>query len=121
MTDGNADIERELQVCPNLESDMNETDVKTVCPPREIRDFRMARIVDAREGDRDATRVGMLNIWEAKSLGEGMLREGGRYLVSSLMPARQGDWGLPTSGGNTKEIYLHTRRDTRWQEVGVSE
>jgi hypothetical protein len=44
----------------------------------------MARIVDAREGDRDATRVGMLNIWEAKSLGEGILREGGRYLVSLL-------------------------------------
>jgi hypothetical protein len=44
----------------------------------------MARIVDAREGDRDATRVGMLNIWEAKSLGEGTLREGGRYLVSLL-------------------------------------
>lgn len=94
----------------------------------------MARIVDAREGDRDATRVGMLNIWEAKSLGEGTLREGGRYLVrpnfdlwkqsdkqvSGLMAGRQGDWGAPSQGGGLKEIYLHTRRDTRWQEVGAS-
>jgi hypothetical protein len=37
------------------------------------------------------------------------------------MAGRQGDWGAPSQGGELKEIYLHTRRDTRWQEVGVSD
>lgn len=44
----------------------------------------MARISDAREGVKDPARVGMLNIWDVKSLGEDVLREGGRYLVSRL-------------------------------------
>lgn len=33
------------------------------------------------------------------------------------MPGRQGDWSVPKAGGGLKEIYLHTRRDTRWKEV----
>lgn len=36
------------------------------------------------------------------------------------MPGRQGDWAVPRIGGELKEIYLHTRRDTRWKEVGVN-
>lgn len=79
----------------------------------------MAKIVDAREGDRDATRYAMLNIWDAKQLGEGSLREGARYLVSGLMPSKAGQWGIPVPKDETREIYLNTRRDTRWQEVGV--
>jgi len=78
----------------------------------------MAKIVDAREGDRDATRYAMLNIWDAKQLGEGSLREGARYLVSGLMPSKAGQWGIPVPKDETREIYLNTRRDTRWQEVG---
>jgi hypothetical protein len=78
----------------------------------------MAKIIDAREGDRDATRYAMLNIWDAKQLGEGSLREGARYLVSGLMPSKAGQWGIPVPKDETREIYLNTRRDTRWQEVG---
>jgi hypothetical protein len=33
------------------------------------------------------------------------------------MPAKTGDWSLPKPG-DKKEIYLHTRRDTRWNMVG---
>ena len=79
----------------------------------------MAKIVDAREGDRDATRYAMLNVWDAKQLGEGSLREGGRYLVSGLLPSKSGQWGLPVPMGEMREIYLNTRRDTRWQEVEI--
>lgn len=78
----------------------------------------MAKIIDAREGDRDATRYAMLNIWDAKQLGDGSLREGGRYLVSGLMPGKSGQWGIPVPKDEMREIYLNTRRDTRWQEVG---
>lgn len=60
----------------------------------------------------------MLNIWDAKQLGEGTLREGGRYLVSGLLPSKAGQWGIPVPKDEMREIYLNTRRDTRWQEVG---
>jgi hypothetical protein len=78
----------------------------------------MAKIIDARGGDRDATRYAMLNIWDAQQLGEGSLKEGARYLVSGLMPSKAGQWGIPVPKDETREIYLNTRRDTRWQEVG---
>ncbi|WVQ79198.1 hypothetical protein IAT38_001294 [Cryptococcus sp. DSM 104549] len=102
LEDGRADMEQELQ---------------TTCPPRDVRDFRMVRFSDAQEGYRDACRTGMLNVWDAKALGEGSLQEGGRYLVSNLMPGRSGDWHLNRARTDKAEIYLHTRRDTRWQRV----
>jgi len=38
--------------------------------------------------------------------------------ISNLVPGRNGDWSPPNTS-TTKEIYLHTRRDTRWQPVGA--
>lgn len=47
-----------------------------------MRDFRIVRIRDARQGNRPALRSGMLNVWDARALGEGALQQGKRYLVS---------------------------------------
>ena len=94
----------------------------------------MVRFSDAQEGRKEAMRVGMLNVWDSKALGEGLL-EGKRYLVSpelihqgrktevddiqvsNLMPGRNGDWSVPKPDRAKAEIYLHTRRDSRWQRV----
>ena len=87
-------------------------------PPRQVRDFRMVRISDAREGRKEAYRLGMLNIWDARGVE---VQEGKRYRVSNLVPKRSGDWtsrSTRSSGaGGKKEIYLSTRRDTRWQPL----
>lgn len=140
ITEGQAEIEGELQVShPIFLPDflICSDAVQTSCPIREVRDFRMARVSDARDGYKETARFAMLNIWDVKSLGHDTIREGGRYLVrallscddarssrrdadgqvSNLMPGRQGDWAVPRIGGEVKEIYLHTRRDTRWKEV----
>ncbi|ODO08518.1 hypothetical protein L198_00248 [Cryptococcus wingfieldii CBS 7118] len=62
-----------------------EAQLRTTCPPREVRDFRIVRFKDAQEVQRESFRTGMLNVWDARGLGEGKLKEGGRYLAS-LVP-----------------------------------
>ena len=42
----------------------------------------MVRFSDAQEGRKEAMRVGMLNVWDARFVGENALQEGKRYLVS---------------------------------------
>ncbi|KAL1406291.1 hypothetical protein Q8F55_007987 [Vanrija albida] len=90
-----------------------EAKLKEACPPRDIRDFRMVRFSDAREGRKEKARTGMLNVWDARGLE---LAEGKRFLVSNLVPGRSGDWSVPRRDSIT-EVYLHTRRDTRWKAV----
>lgn len=58
-----------------LEATLSET-----CPPRDVRNFRVVRISDARPTRKEAKRTGMLNVWEASGLGDGLV-EGRRYLV----------------------------------------
>ncbi|WVW86946.1 hypothetical protein I302_109002 [Kwoniella bestiolae CBS 10118] len=94
-----------------------EAELATLCPKRDVRDFRMIRLVDAQIGDRDSFRVGMLNVWDVKALGEGVLQEGKRYLISNIVPGKGGDWNIHRSRSDRAEVYLHTRRDTRWQPV----
>ncbi|WWC92784.1 uncharacterized protein L201_007743 [Kwoniella dendrophila CBS 6074] len=94
-----------------------EAELATLCPKRESRDFRMIRFVDARMGNRDTFRSGMLTVWDVKSLGEGVLHEGKRYLISNIIPAKNGDWNLNKNRSDKPEVYFHTRRDSRWQPV----
>lgn len=53
-----------------------------MCPPRDVRDFRMIRFKGGQEGRREAFRRGMLSVWDARALGSTTLKEGKRYLVS---------------------------------------
>ncbi|OWZ37873.1 breast cancer 2 susceptibility protein [Cryptococcus neoformans c45] len=91
-----------------------ETELETICPPRDVRDFRMIRFRDGREGHREAFRKGMLSVWDARALGSTILKEGKRYLVSNLVPGKSGDWRVGRRQSSMAEVYLHTRRDTRW-------
>jgi breast cancer 2 susceptibility protein len=59
-----------------------EAQLSAACPPRSVRDFRMVRVRDGREGLKEPARTGMLNVWDAKVLGN-ELKEGRRFLVSS--------------------------------------
>ncbi|KAL7425125.1 hypothetical protein Q5752_000813 [Cryptotrichosporon argae] len=92
--------------------DEMEAELRTTCSPREVRSLRMVRVRDAREGRKESTRTALLNVWDARELGT--LKEGGRYMVSNLMPGRQGDWRLVKE---QTEVFLHTRRDSRWHYV----
>lgn len=60
-----------------------EAQLTSACPRRTVRDFRMVRVRDGREGNKERARTAMLNVWDAKALGD-ELKEGRRFLVSSL-------------------------------------
>lgn len=93
----------------------------SACPARDVRAFRVVRIRDARATRREATRTGMLNVWEADNDAlRSALTPGRRFLISSVVPGRNGDW-TPLVPGVEKDVYLHTRRDTRWKAVGARE
>ncbi|ORY34756.1 BRCA2, oligonucleotide/oligosaccharide-binding, domain 1-domain-containing protein [Naematelia encephala] len=79
-----------------------EAELQSICPPRRVRDFRMVRIRDARVGQKDSHRLGMLNVWDAASLGD-TFKEQGRYLVRypkllwltvGLQSGSLAQWGL---------------------------
>ncbi|OCF62208.1 hypothetical protein L486_01875 [Kwoniella mangroviensis CBS 10435] len=94
-----------------------EAELANLCPKRDVRDFRMIRVVDAQLGNRDPIRVGMLNVWDVKALGDRALQEGKRYLISNIVPGKGGEWTSRRTRTDRAEVYLHTRRDTRWQPV----
>lgn len=70
-----------LQQMADKERGGLESRLKELCPRREVRDFRMVRIRDARQGRKEQSRTGMLNVWDARALGDELV-EGKRYWVS---------------------------------------
>ncbi|KIY35782.1 breast cancer 2 susceptibility protein [Cryptococcus gattii E566] len=103
-------LSREMEEC-RIEV---EAELETMCPPRDVRHFRMIRFKDGQEGRREAFRRGMLSVWDARALGSTTLKEGKRYLVSNLTPGKSGDWRVGRGRPGMAEVYLHTRRDSRW-------
>ncbi|GAA5870416.1 hypothetical protein JCM3774_002723 [Rhodotorula dairenensis] len=79
-------------------------------PQREVRGFRVLRVVDAREGTKKTQRSAQLTVWDAQSFEAEFFREGQRYMISNLMP--KGNWR-----STDHEISLATRRDTRWTKI----
>ncbi|KAK7026152.1 breast cancer type 2 susceptibility [Favolaschia claudopus] len=91
-----------------------DQELKRVCPPREVRNFRVLVVQDACTSRRGATRSAQLTVWDVLGLGES-LDVGKRFVTTNLMPTSQSAWmGCCESGS---EIYLSTRRDTRWKRL----
>ncbi|KAF8167376.1 hypothetical protein B0H34DRAFT_14333 [Crassisporium funariophilum] len=97
-----------------------EQELKTLCPPREVRSFRMLIMQDARTTRRPANRTVQVTVWDVLNL---QLAEGGRagsfecgqrFLVTNLIPTQMGAW-MDCEPGS--EVYLSTRRDTRWTKI----
>ncbi|KDQ15696.1 hypothetical protein BOTBODRAFT_108380, partial [Botryobasidium botryosum FD-172 SS1] len=84
------------------------------CPPRQVRPFCVVRIKDARTSRKPSLRTAQLTVWDLASLGEGALAEGQRYLISNLNPSQQRSWQKHTVSG---EIFLSTRKDTKWKRM----
>ncbi|KAJ7103228.1 hypothetical protein B0H15DRAFT_811512 [Mycena belliarum] len=88
-----------------------EQELKRLCPPREVRNFRVLVVQDACTRRRGAHRSAQVTVWDA--LGTGF-EVGQRYGVSNLVPTAQSAW-MDCEAGS--EIYLSTRRDSRWKRV----
>ncbi|KAL7412511.1 BRCA2, oligonucleotide/oligosaccharide-binding, domain 1-domain-containing protein, partial [Mrakia frigida] len=91
-----------------------EDEISNRCPPRNVRSMRVVRIRDFKTS-KPAIRTAQLTFWDAADQGEdGGLVEGKRYLVTNLMPSQRGSWAM---GGQSGEIYLSSRRDSKWQQM----
>ncbi|EIM83586.1 uncharacterized protein STEHIDRAFT_62664, partial [Stereum hirsutum FP-91666 SS1] len=98
-----------------------ERDLKVICPPRDVRNFRVLFMKDAHTDRRPSHRTAEITVWDVLSLSfdegrqPGTFKEGQRFLVSNLLPSQHGAW-MPTTGDDP-HIYLSTRRDSRWRRL----
>lgn len=56
---------------------------KMACPARETRSFQVIRFEDAIKKNQGLQRTAQLQIWDAKAMPQGQLREGSCYLVGA--------------------------------------
>lgn len=93
-----------------------EATLRERCPPRNVRNFRIIRVEDARETRKGKRRTCQISIPDAVTCGID-LTLGKRYLVSNLITNPRGDWKWPVAPGREAEIALHARRNTVWKSV----
>jgi len=97
-----------------------EQELRNLCPPREVRSFRVIAVKDACTQRRPAHRTAQLTVWDVLNLrtteegGAGDFQVGQRFRVTNLIPTQQNAWMGREPGS---EVYLCTRRDSRWTRV----
>ncbi|KAF8625213.1 hypothetical protein AX15_005515 [Amanita polypyramis BW_CC] len=98
-----------------------ERELQKLCPPRDVRSFRVVVVQDACTRRRPANRVAQITVWDVLKLSfeeggsKGPFEAGQRYLVTNLIPTQQKAWMNREPGS---EIFLSTRRDSRWSRLG---
>ncbi|KAJ6520132.1 hypothetical protein C8R45DRAFT_806075, partial [Mycena sanguinolenta] len=90
-----------------------DQELTRVCPPREVRNFRVLIVADACTRRRGANRTAQLTVWDVAGREES-LEVQMRYMVTNLVPTSQSAW-MDCEAGS--EIYLSTRRDSRWKKI----
>ncbi|EIN13926.1 hypothetical protein PUNSTDRAFT_117563 [Punctularia strigosozonata HHB-11173 SS5] len=98
-----------------------EQELKDLCPPRNVKDFRVIEVTDARSERNNPLRKAQMTVWGAMALersedGEsiGCLKEGQTFLVTNVQPSQQKAWMAP---GVDSVVYLSTTRQTRWTKT----
>jgi len=97
-----------------------ERELQESCPPREVRAFRVLIVQDSRTCRKPANRTAQLTVWNIMSLTldegsrAGDFAVGQRYLIFNVVPTSLGAWMDREPGS---EIFLSTRRDTKWVKI----
>jgi len=96
-----------------------ESELNSLCPPRQVRSFRVIVTRDARTVRKSTNRAAQITVWDVMNVvlkeggKPGDFREGQTFMVTNLIPSQQSAWMAPDSDGGS-EIYLSTRKDSRW-------
>lgn len=109
---------------------LNQVGWQDIFPPRVIRNFRVVVVKDAVIHRKPTNRRAQITAWDVLSMDQDVLAEGRRfwvrigfcswpapsithfdYKVTNLTPTSVGSWTKDT------DIYLSTKRDTRWQRI----
>ncbi|KAF5368607.1 hypothetical protein D9758_002203 [Tetrapyrgos nigripes] len=96
-----------------------EKELDDVCPPRDIRSFRVIVVQDARTSQHPANRVAQLTVWDvlhvqlSESKPAGHFDIGNRVIVTNLLPSQKAAW---QEHGPGDQIFLVSTRNSRWQK-----
>ncbi|KAH8110699.1 hypothetical protein DFH11DRAFT_1802190 [Phellopilus nigrolimitatus] len=104
-----------------LAVDEMELEMKHRCAPRDVRNFRVVVVRDARVSRRPANRLAQLTIWDVLGLcvseggKAGAIEIGQRFLMTNLGPTQQRAWmGLEKDdtgiSGVTQELAVHSSK-----------
>ncbi|KAI0640038.1 hypothetical protein C8Q77DRAFT_1214381 [Trametes polyzona] len=95
-------------------------ELQDVCPPRNVRDFRVVVAKDARWRKKEPFRTVQITLWDplkvvfSENGNPGEIKEGQRFLVTNLMPNQANAWMAP---GPEAEVYLVAKRASRWTNI----
>ncbi|KAL5640302.1 hypothetical protein ACGC1H_007540 [Rhizoctonia solani] len=90
-----------------------ERELARTCPPRKVRNFRVVVIKDARPLQKPTGRVAQLTAWDVLAFEADALCVGQRYLLANVQPSQTSSWRKDFGS----DIYLSTRRDTKWTAI----
>ncbi|KAI0785380.1 hypothetical protein BC629DRAFT_1700031 [Irpex lacteus] len=96
-------------------------ELDALCPPRQVRSFRVLVVRDATTHRRPARRTAQVTVWDVLTAYvdeygvPGQFKEGQRFVVTNLVPTQGSAWMDPRAEEGV--IYLASRRDTKWRKV----
>ncbi|KAF7436471.1 hypothetical protein PC9H_003304 [Pleurotus ostreatus] len=105
-------------------TDEMERELDSICPPRNVRNFRVLEVQDTCTRRRPANRTAQLTAWDVLKLtfsegGEaGSFQVGQRFQVTNLVPSQRSAW-MDLEPGSM--VYLSTRNDTRWTKLKATQ
>ncbi|GLB35844.1 putative BRCA2, oligonucleotide/oligosaccharide-binding, domain 1 [Lyophyllum shimeji] len=94
-----------------------EAELKHICPPRNVRSFRIIVVQDSCTRRRPANRKALLTVWDVLNLSfceggsPGSFGIGQRFIVTNLKPTQPRSWMDDEPGS---EVYLCTTQSSRW-------
>ncbi|KAH9932032.1 uncharacterized protein BXZ73DRAFT_89984 [Epithele typhae] len=98
-----------------------ENELRHVCPERNVRDFRVLVVRDARWEKREPTRTAQITLWDAMRMvfadggAPGDVRAGQRFLVTNLQPNQPRAW--MRRGEEGAVVYLVSKKNTTWTTI----
>ncbi|KAH6917048.1 BRCA2, oligonucleotide/oligosaccharide-binding, domain 1-domain-containing protein [Coprinopsis sp. MPI-PUGE-AT-0042] len=97
-----------------------EQELAASCPPRNVRNFRVLVVKDARTGRKTSHRHAQITVWDVDTLAlteggqPGSFQVGQRYMISNLVPTQASSWMKDEPGA---EIYLTANRRSQWLRI----
>ncbi|KIJ66231.1 hypothetical protein HYDPIDRAFT_109225 [Hydnomerulius pinastri MD-312] len=97
-----------------------DQELESVCPARDVRDFCVLLVKDARTHKHPSTRKAQVTVWDVLGLSVtegssgGSFEPGQRFLVTNLVPTQQSAW---MDRSPDSEVYLSTRKNSKWTRL----
>ncbi|KAF8921973.1 hypothetical protein CPB85DRAFT_1209445 [Mucidula mucida] len=113
-------IRHQMEKQQETMSEEIDKELNDICPPRDVRSFRVLVVKDARSGRKPANREAQLTVWDvlnvhlAEGRRAGSFQVGECCRVTHLQPTQPSAWMDSSPGA---QIFMSTTRNTRWTKL----